>query len=198
MKKYLIPKIGILTLLLMQPILGEESWSITTAVEWAAGVESSEGVTIEKGVVSPTAKVGSLRTKMKTFKKKRSAKALTIEQSVLWQNWEAKPRIGPKNLRDAPVFLTMGPGDYWMFGRYGGMPKKKGNQPFEAKAAKLDGFDIPLKTTPIPNQYNAPGGLVKGEGGYQPKSVQISKRPRSQRGGRMPPEICTDSPRRTK
>ena len=166
MNKYLIPKIGILPLLFMQPLLGEESWSITTAVEWAAGVESSEGVTIEKGVVSPTAKVGSLRTKMKTFKKKRSAKALTIEQSALWQNWEAKPRIGPKNLRDAPVFLTMGPGDYWMFGRYGGMPKKKGNQPFEARAAKLDGFDIPLKTTPIPNQYNAPGGLVKGQGGY--------------------------------
>ena len=171
MKKYLIPKIGILTLLLTQLALGEESWSITTAAEWSAGVESSEGITIEEGVASPSGKAGSLRTKMKTFKEKRSAKSLTIEQSALWQNWEAKPRIGPKNLRDAPVFLTKGPNDYWMFGRYGGMPKKKGKKPvaqpaFEAKDAKLDGFDVPLKTTPIPNQYNAPGGLVKGQGGY--------------------------------
>ena len=129
MKKYLIPKIGILTLLLTQLALGEESWSITTAAEWAADIESSEGITIEKGVASPTEKAGSLRTKMKTFKEKRSAKSLTIQQSTLWQNWEAKPRIGPKNLRDAPVFLTMAPGDYWMFGRYGGMPKKKGKKP---------------------------------------------------------------------
>ena len=115
MKKYLIPTTSILTLLLVQLVLGEESWSITTAAEWAAGVESSEGITIEEGVVSPSGKAGSLRTKMKSFKEKRSAKSLIIEQSALWQNWEAKPRIGPKNLRDAPVFLTKGPNDYWMF-----------------------------------------------------------------------------------
>ena len=53
-------------------------------------IESSQGLTIEKGVASPTAKTGSLRTKLKTFKEKRSAKSLTIEQSALWQNWEAK------------------------------------------------------------------------------------------------------------
>ncbi|SVA53918.1 uncharacterized protein METZ01_LOCUS106772, partial [marine metagenome] len=73
MKKYLIPIISILTLLLVQLVLGEESWSITTAAEWAAGVESSEGITIEEGVASPSGKAGSLRTKMKTFKEKRSA-----------------------------------------------------------------------------------------------------------------------------
>ena len=44
----------------------------------------------------------------------------------------------------------MGPGNYWMFGKYRGMPKKKGQKPFEAEDAKLDGFDIPLKTTPCP------------------------------------------------
>jgi len=166
MKKYLIPTISIPTLLLVQLVLGEESWSITTAAEWAAGVESSEGITIEEGVVSPSGKAGFLRTKMKTFKEKHSAKSLTIGQSALWQNWEAKPRIGPKNLWDVPVFLTKGLNDYWMFGRYGGIPKKKENQPFEAKITKLDGFDIPLKTTPIPTQFDAPGGLVKGQGGY--------------------------------
>ncbi|SVC17322.1 uncharacterized protein METZ01_LOCUS270176, partial [marine metagenome] len=129
MKKYLISAIALPAFFVAQLALGEDSWTIGSAAEWKAAIESSEGVTIEKGVASPTAKAGSLRTKMKSFKKKRSAKSLTIEQSTLWQNWEAKPRIGPKNLRDAPVFLTMGPGDYWMFGRYGGMPKKKGKKP---------------------------------------------------------------------
>ncbi len=146
--------------------LEAETWRIESDAQWKSAIESSEGLTIEKGVASPTAKAGSLRTKLKSFKEKRSAKSLTIGQSPLWQNWEAKPRIGPKNLRDAPVFLTMGPGDYWMFGKYGGMPKKKGQKPFEAKDAKLDGFDVPLKTTSIPNQFNAPGGLIKGQGGY--------------------------------
>ena len=126
----IICSISFLALLLGHAIAAPETWSLGTAAEWADGVESSEGVTIEKGVASPTEKAGSLRTRMKSFKEKRSAKALTLEQSTLWHNWEAKPRIGPKNLRDAPVFLTMGPGDYWMFGRYGGMPKNKGKQPF--------------------------------------------------------------------
>ena len=141
--------------------LEAETWRLESPADWKKSIESSQGLTIEKGVASPTAKTGSLRTKLKSFKEKRSAKSLTIEQSALWQNWEAKPRIGPKNLGDAPVFLTMGPGNYWMFGRYRGMPKKKGQKPFEAEDAKLDGFDIPLKTTPLPNQFNAPGGLVK-------------------------------------
>lgn len=167
MKKNLISAIGILPLIFTQLALGEESWSIQTSDEWKSSIESSEGLTIEKGVASPAAKEGSLRTKLKSFKGKRSAKSLTIGQSALWQNWEAKPRVGPKNLRDAPVFLTMGPGNYWMFGKYGGLPKnKKGKEPFEAKDARLDGFDVPLKTTPIPNQFNAPGGLIKGQGGY--------------------------------
>jgi len=171
MKKYLVPIIGFLPFFLLQIAMGEDSWSINTSSEWTEDIESSKGITIEKGVASPTSKAGFLLTRMKVFKERRSAKSLTIEQSTLWQNWEAKPRIGPKNLRDAPVFLTMGPGDYWMFGRYGGTPKKKGKKPagqpaFEAKDAKLDGFDVPLKTTPIPSQFNAPGGLVKGQGGY--------------------------------
>ena len=148
MKKNLISAIGILSFIFTQLALGEESWSIQTSDEWKRSIESSEGLTIEKGVASPSAKAGSLRTKMMSFMEKRSAKSLTIGQSALWQNWEAKPRVGPKNLRDAPVFLTMGPGNYWMFGKYGGLPKnKKGKEPFEAKDAQLDGFDVCLLYT---------------------------------------------------
>ena len=49
---------------------------------------------------------------------KQSAASLTIEQSPIWQNWIPTENLGPVNLADAPVLLTMGPGDYWMFGRY--------------------------------------------------------------------------------
>ncbi len=45
----------------------------------------------------------------------------------LWQNWEPVSNLGPTNLADAPVFLTIGPDNYWVFGRYGG--KRKNNKP---------------------------------------------------------------------
>ncbi|HAW97435.1 MAG TPA: hypothetical protein DCX67_02780, partial [Opitutae bacterium] len=61
-----------------------------------------QGITLQEGVASPSGRTGTLRTKMKTFQEKRSAKSLTVGQSALWQNWKARPRIGPKNLRDAP------------------------------------------------------------------------------------------------
>ena len=51
-----------------------------------------------------------------------------------------------------------------MFGRY--TDKQNKWDGFEAEDAKLEGFDVPLKTTPFQNQYNAPGGLKKGLGGY--------------------------------
>ena len=75
MKKYLIPAIALPAFFVAQPAAGKDSWTIGSADEWKAAIESSVGVTIEKGVASPTAKAGSLRTKMKTFKEKRSAMA---------------------------------------------------------------------------------------------------------------------------
>ena len=51
-------------------------------------------------------------------------------------------------------------------------PRQRGKQAPSAKpafvpeAATLEGFDVPLQTTIHKNQYNAPGGLKKGLGGY--------------------------------
>jgi hypothetical protein len=124
-------------------------------------------------VAAPSGTTGSLKTKVHSFGGKRSASTLTIRQSAIWQNWNPIGNIGPVNLSDAPVLLTMGPDDYWMFGRYGsGQPRRtKGEKrqsppPFEPEPATLEGFDIPLLTTRFPNQYDAPGGLKPGKGGY--------------------------------
>ena len=114
---------------------GAQSWSIRTAADWVGSIQSSQGVTIVDGVASPTGESGTLRTKLKAYKQKRSAKSLTLGQSPLWQNWEPRPRIAPRNLRDAPVFLAKGPDDYWMFGRYGGFGNNRG-KPFEPEDAE--------------------------------------------------------------
>ncbi|MEW4561832.1 hypothetical protein AB1K70_04860 [Bremerella sp. JC770] len=138
-------------------------WKIETADDWQRNIATAEGATIAEGSVSPTDKTATIATKLHTSGEKRSASTLTLTQSPVWQNWNPIDNIGPANLGDAPVMLTVGPGNYWMFGRY---KNPKQNKTFQPAEATLEGFDIPLQTTPYPNQYNAPGGLKPGKGGY--------------------------------
>jgi hypothetical protein len=145
-----------------------DDWTISTAEEWKENVATSRGATIAEGMVSPDGKSASLRTKLKPYPQKRAAKMLVIDQSPIWQNWNPIANIGPANLQDAPVLLTVGPGDYWIFGRYG-RPRpaaKENTAKFRPQAITLEGYDMPLQTTPFPKQFNAPGGLKPGRGGY--------------------------------
>ena len=148
--------------------LFSESWQIKSQTEWKKNLQSSKGIIIQDDVVSPKEKFGHFQTKLKKFKRKKSLQSLTIHQSPVWQNWEEVPGVGPSNLKDAPDFLAKGPKDYWMFGRYSPPKPSKGKKSgkFEAKNAKLRGFNVPLQTTPDENQFNAPGGLERGLGGY--------------------------------
>ncbi|MDF1862060.1 MAG: hypothetical protein P1U87_17720 [Verrucomicrobiales bacterium] len=165
--------VSLLLTLLSLPVFAAEPWSIDDESQWKSEIASSEGLSIEKGMAAPTGESGSLKTKVQSFGEKRSAKSLTIQQSAIWQNWIPTENLGPVNLADAPVLLTKGPDDYWMFGRYGGgQPRRKKGEKakplpkFEPQAATLEGFDIPLQTTRFPNQYDAPGGLKPSKGGY--------------------------------
>ena len=143
-----------------------DDWIIDSADDWRQNIQSSEGCKVAEGSVSPEEKTATIATKVHASDVKRSAKSLLVTQSAIWQNWNPTPNLGPKNLGDAPVMLTLGPGNYWMFGRYGGAKKKQKKKPFEPKEAKLDGFDMPLQTTRYANQFDAPGGLKPRKGGY--------------------------------
>lgn len=163
----------ILALACLPALAEEQPWTIDSQEAWEAAVESSDGITLENGEASPIENSGTLRSTIKSFAKKRSAVALTLNQSPIWQNWNPIANLGPANLSDAPVLLTKGPDDYWMFGRYGrgGPQRKRGEKPqplppFEPGVATLEGFDIPLQTTRFPHQYDAPGGLKPSKGGY--------------------------------
>ena len=150
------------------------TWEINSNNDWNNQILKSDGAVIENGQISPIAKKANVLTKLRSFDSKRSVKSLTITQSPIWQNWNPIDNLGPSNLKDAPVLLTMGPDNYWMFGRYTDSHprrKKKGAKPmpsasFTPELAKLDGFDIPLQTTRFANQFNAPGGLKPSKGGY--------------------------------
>jgi len=150
----------------------QDSWVIDSQAEWQQNTSDQANLEIKDGVAAPTGKSATFRSTLQTFQEKRSAKSIVFDQSTVWQNWEPVKNIGPSNLADAPVTLALGPNNYWIFGRYGsGQKRKKGQKsqeltPFTPKPKKLDGFDVALQTTRFPNQYNAPGGLNKGRGGY--------------------------------
>ena len=139
-----------------------ETWATDTQEEWNTNLAKKNNLEIVGGMVSSAEKSAVISSVIKRFDKKRSAQSIVIDQSPIWQNWEPAGNIGPSNLGDAPVMLSLGKGNYWMFGRYGGGKKKV----FKAEEAKLDGYDVPLMTTPFKNQYDAPGGLEKKLGGY--------------------------------
>ena len=140
--------------------------TIDSAEEWKANLKRVDGkLSVEEGYVSPQEKTATLTTKLHSSDQKRSAATLTVTQSPLWQNWNPIENLGPSNLADAPVLLTVGPDNYWMFGRYGSA-KARQKSSFKPEPARLDGFDMPLVTTPFPNQFDAPGGLKPGKGGY--------------------------------
>lgn len=167
------PQLSTLAALLICSQLQAADWTIDSADDWTQNIESSQGATIADGTVSPQAKTATIITKVHTLDGKRSAKSLVIDQSPLWQNWNPIGNLGPDNLGDAPVLLTVGPDNYWMFGRYSGRkprPRKgQASKPaprFEPQKVTLEGFDIPLLTTPFSNQFDAHGGLKPSKGGY--------------------------------
>lgn len=148
-------------------------WHIDSTGEWQAVAASSENLSFVDGMVMPSSETATFRSVVKRFKDKRRFGKMTLTQSPTWQNWEPIAKVGPVNLEDAPVFLAKGPGDYWLFGLYRngkGQAGKTGimehSKDFKAGPATLAGFDVPLMTTPFPNQYDAPGGLKPGLGGY--------------------------------
>lgn len=152
-------------LLLASPTLAAEAkvWSIDSDEDWMKILLPSDDFQIEEGMVTPTAKTVLVRSRVQEFRYKQKVESILVSQSPVWQNWQPVDNIGPSNLGDAPVFLSMGPNNYWMFGRYSKGAARKG---FESQPATLEGFDIPLRTTPFSNQYDSPGGLQRSLGGY--------------------------------
>ena len=170
--------LAMLLLAISSLTVADDTWVIDSQSDWESATGAASELEVKAGMISPSAKKATFQSTLKTFTKKRSASSLVFDQSAIWQNWEPIKNYGPGNLQDAPVTLALGPKNYWIFGRYGGEAgpkrKRKGKQPKERvkkpkhnpEPATLEGFDVPLLTTQFANQYDAPGGLKQGKGGY--------------------------------
>ncbi len=140
------------------------AWVINSQSEWEKSVIKTPDLAIEQGTVASKEKRSVLvQSVTKTFEQKKSATGLIVDQIPDWLNWEPTSKIIPKNLKDAPVFLQMGPKNYWVFGRY---QQLKGAAKLFEKPVKLEGYESPVYSTPDPNQFNAISGRPKNEGIY--------------------------------
>ncbi len=64
---------------------------------WKKNIQSSKGIIIEGGLVSPKEKTGHFKTKLKKFKKKKAIAINILINLLTWQNWKEIPGVGPSN-----------------------------------------------------------------------------------------------------
>ncbi|MFD2160286.1 hypothetical protein ACFSW8_15390, partial [Rubritalea tangerina] len=88
--------------------------------DWEGGMGKSEGIVWEGGVGTPSGESAFYRSGVKKFSEKKKVRSMVVEQSPEWLNWKKVENVGPRNAKDAPVFLSVGDKDYWLFARYGG------------------------------------------------------------------------------
>ena len=143
-------------------VVSAESWKLETQKDWEDSLLAQDGVEVKNGKVTPLAESATFTTGVQRYQQKKKAGALTLTQSPEWLNWQEIPKVAPSNLFDAPVCLTLGPGNYWVFGRYSA-PKGKAEA---GKPVELEGFDVPLTSTADPRQFNAESGTTRSLGGY--------------------------------
>ncbi len=146
----------------------DSDWVIDSQDEWKQATQAEQGLEFTEGMAEPRGKGGVFQSVLKQFDKKLAVKSITIAQSPVWLNWEETENIGTKSMSDAPVMLSLGDDNYWMFARYGGGKKKNSvsGEKYTPEDVKLDGFDVKLLSSRIRNEYHAPGGLKKSLGGY--------------------------------
>jgi len=143
------------------------SWVVDSQEEWEQTTSRRKGIQIDNGVAQPEVEKGAFTSRLKSYDEKKSLSSITLDQSPLWLNWEQAANIGTKSMRDAPVLLSVGPNNYWMLGRYNSkVGGKKAKKPFTPQPATLEGFDEPLLTTAIPNEFEVADKKIKPSGGY--------------------------------
>jgi len=92
-----------------------DGWVIDSQEQWTQATQASKGLAIEDGFATPSDKTATFASKVRRFDQKCKATTITFDQSPIWQNWQPIKNLGPVNMQDAPVFLSLGPDNYWVF-----------------------------------------------------------------------------------
>jgi len=98
-----------------------DSWRIDSQDEWLRAAGDVTDVKIENGQVYLQEESVVLILQSEEFSRKEKVASVTFRQSPVWDNWQPTDgKIVPDNLVDAPVFVPVSMGNYWLLGRLKG------------------------------------------------------------------------------
>ncbi len=96
----------------------DESWVVDSTESWKQATKSKKNIEIKNGVAVPTKPEASFKSTVKSYNEKKSANSIIFSQTSLWENWKEVPKVGPKDVNDAPVLVTVKDKDYWFLARH--------------------------------------------------------------------------------
>lgn len=97
-----------------------EIWRIDSQEEWQSITSDFSNLEIVEGIIKPKNDSAYFSSTIKRFKTKRRLQSIVLKQTPQWNNWQAIPKVTPKMSQDAPVFIPVSEGNYWLLSRYKG------------------------------------------------------------------------------
>lgn len=96
--------------------------SQTASLSWGE-ITQQEGIDINGNQIRLTADSGQFTAKVFQGRKPVKLANIEVEQLPVWDNWQAVDKIVPAEAKDAPVFVPVSDGNYWLLARYAKSPK---------------------------------------------------------------------------
>lgn len=121
---------GILILLFMNSctLSKENTWEIKTEKEWIESKKMAINIQFNPSANS-TSFESQYSSKLIKLNGKQQLNKLTLKQGPAWNNWTKIPKIGPKEMDNAPVFISPKEGEYYLLARF--WPLDHGNKKWD-------------------------------------------------------------------
>lgn len=86
----------------------------STELSWVQQISGNDNISIEDNQISLVSNTGQFSAVVYQSDTKQSVNKVEISQLPVWNTWQAVPKVTPKDAINAPVFIPVGDGDYWL------------------------------------------------------------------------------------
>ncbi|MFH5803726.1 hypothetical protein [Alienimonas sp. DA493] len=101
-----------------KPADAPAAWVVDSPEQWERAAGEATAVTLADGLATSAAPESRFSSALKTYESPRKPGTLTFTQSPAWDDWREVPNVGTPEMADAPVFVPVQPGDYWLLARH--------------------------------------------------------------------------------
>lgn len=96
----------------------QEIWSVGENQDWMTVYENSSGIIIKEGELHIKKDSAFFATNLRKFNSLFTLKSVKVKQNSQWNNWQPIPKVAPETAKDAPVFIPVSEGNYWLLARH--------------------------------------------------------------------------------